>query len=117
MPTVKQPSAKRIIIHLTKLTLLLVVIMILLSGGFLLWQHYYPVTTHKAWSYQVLHQNIAKPSALIIDKQDNLIVANELNNQKGSIISIDNSGKVTTLFTQLDKPDGLVKLGDGYVFS
>lgn len=84
---------------------------------FFAWQYFYPVSTVEGWQYQVIYRHIEKPSALIIDEDNNLLVAHELNRQRGSITRISPGGNTETVFSQLDKPDGILPLEEGYIFS
>lgn len=101
----------------TKYILLVIFLAILLGGSFLLWQRYYPVVAAKNWQYKVLHNNLEKVSAIYKKPDGSLIVAEELSKQQGRISHIDNNNQRTVLFDNLDKPDGIIELEDGIVFS
>lgn len=100
-----------------KIIIVCFILFVVCGGGFLLWQHYYPVKAYAPWQYKVIHKNITKASALYKDKQGNLMVAEELNNSQGRIIKIAVDGTRTTLFDKLNKPDGISAFQGGIVFS
>lgn len=107
---------KRLLLAIKMISSLFIIILILV-GGFFLWQHHYPVVASSPWEYKVLYKDIKKASALYKDKQGNLIVAEELNKSQGRIIKITPDGKRSTLFDQLNKPDGITAFQGGIAFS
>lgn len=92
-------------------------VIVLCVAGFFIWQRYYPATAHGSWSYTVAYESVNKPSALLVDDDGNLIVAEELTNNKGRLVSISPDGKQTELVAGLNKPDGLVKFKNGFLYS
>lgn len=115
--TLSLNSPKSFLLLALKLLLLLFILTIVFGGGFLLWQHYFPVVADKAWQYRVLHSDITKASAIYKEADGSLIVAEELNKSQGRIIRIAPNGDRTTLFSNLNKPDGITAFAGGIVFS
>lgn len=100
-----------------KVVIALFLLTVVIGGGFLLWQHYYPVVASHPWEYKVIYKDVKKASALYKDQQGNLIVAEELNKSQGRIIKITPKGKRITLFDKLNKPDGITPFQGGIAFS
>lgn len=88
-----------------------------LVAAFFWWQHYYPASTSTGWSIDVLHDNVQKAASLARGTSDEIVVSEELQNEAGSIISIDPSGNRKLLVGKLSKPDGLAAFDGGYAFS
>ena len=98
--------------------LLLIAALGLIGGlGFLAWQHLYPVTAAKGWSYRVFLDDVPYVSALAKDRQGVLYVTQELKDQGGSVFTLAADGRRSPLLAGLSKPDGLVPLHDGMVVS
>lgn len=110
-------SAKSFVFFTIKTLLLLVSLTVVIGGGFLLWQHYFPVVANNAWQYRVVHNNIEKASAIYQEQDGSLIVAEELNKSRGRIIRIAPNGERSVLFKNLNKPDGITPYAGGIVFS
>lgn len=110
-------SAKSFVFFTIKTLLLLVSLTVVIGGGFLLWQHYFPVVANNAWQYRVVHNNIEKASAIYQEQDGSLIVAEELNKSQGRIIRIEPNGERSVLFKNLNKPDGITPYAGGIVFS
>jgi len=90
------------------------------SGGacaYLGWQHYYPVQASDGWSFKVHLDDIPKVSAMVVDRQGNLYVSQEFNNQQGVVFQLQPDGTRRNIMTKLSKPDGLVLFQDGVVGS
>lgn len=113
----EKKSIKSLCFTAIKYTALLAFLIIFFGGAFLLWQRYYPVVAAKNWQYKVLHEDLEKVSAIYKKTDGSLIVAEELNKQQGRISHIDTDNKRTVLFNKLDKPDGIISLDDGIIFS
>lgn len=89
----------------------------LAAPAFLGWQHYYPVQAADGWSFKVYRDDIPKVSALVVDKQSNLYVSQEFNNQRGVVFRLQPDGTRQNIMTKLSKPDGLVLFQDGVAAS
>lgn len=85
--------------------------------GFFAWQSFYPVQAAHGWRYQVLHRDVPKAASLMPLPDGSLMVSQELDNAKGSIVRILPSGTREVVVGKLSKPDGMVATRGGWVFS
>ena len=85
--------------------------------GFLGWQHYAPVIASDGWSFRVHLEGIHKVSAMVVDKQGNLYVSQELNKQQGAVFRLQQDGARLNVLKNLSKPDGLVLFQNGIAAS
>lgn len=85
--------------------------------GFFAWQSFYPVQAADGWRVQVLHSALDKAASLLPQADGSLLVSRELNGGKGSIIKITADGNRVVLVEGLSKPDGMVAVEGGWVFS
>ena len=87
------------------------------TSSFLGWQHYYPVQSADGWFFKVYLDDIPKVSAMVVDKQGNLYISQEFNNQRGVVFRLQPDGTRQDIMTGLSKPDGLVLFQDGIAAS
>ena len=85
--------------------------------GFFAWQSYYPVSAASGWSVQVLHRDVPKAASLMPLVDGSLMVSQELDDAKGSIVRILKDGTRDVMVSKLSKPDGLFATRGGWVFS
>jgi hypothetical protein len=91
--------------------------MLSLALCFFLWQYLYPVSAASGWDVRVAYDDIEKAAALELDANGNLVVSEELNHDKGRIISIAANNVRTPLLENLSKPDGMTTFDGALVFS
>ena len=85
--------------------------------GFFAWQSFYPVSAARGWSVQVLHRDVPKAASLMPLADGSLMVSQELDDAKGSIVRILKDGTREVVVGSLSKPDGLFATRGGWVFS
>lgn len=85
--------------------------------GFFAWQSFYPVRAAGGWQYQVLHEGVAKAASLMPMEDGSLMVSQELDDGKGSIVRIHPNGTRDVVVGNLSKPDGMTATRGGWVFS
>jgi hypothetical protein len=85
--------------------------------GFFAWQSYYPVSAATGWSVQVLHRDVPKAASLMPLADGSLMVSQELDKAKGSIVRIHLDGTREVVVGNLSKPDGMFATRGGWVFS
>ncbi|WP_051422235.1 hypothetical protein [Pseudomonas sp. FH1] len=85
--------------------------------GFFAWQSYYPVSAAKGWNVRVIHRDVPKAASLMPMADGSLMVSQELDKGKGSIVRIHPDGTREGVVTNLSKPDGIVPTRGGWVFS
>ncbi|MGY2365626.1 hypothetical protein ACW9IO_23990 [Pseudomonas azotoformans] len=85
--------------------------------GFFAWQSFYPVSAARGWSVQVLHRDVPKAASLMPLGDGSLMVSQELDDAKGSIVRILKDGTREVVVGSLSKPDGLFATRGGWVFS
>jgi hypothetical protein len=85
--------------------------------GFFAWQSFYPVSAAGGWSVQVVHRDVPKAASLMPLPDGSLMISQELNNAKGSIVRILPDGTREVVVGNLSKPDGMVATRGGWVFS
>ncbi|MDR2308410.1 MAG: SMP-30/gluconolactonase/LRE family protein [Paucimonas sp.] len=85
--------------------------------GFFAWQTYYPVQAADGWEVQVLHDSVANAASLLPQADGSLLVSRELRDGQGSILRITVSGEREVVVDGLSKPDGMVGVDGGWVFS
>lgn len=85
--------------------------------GFFAWQNFYPVSAASGWSVQVLHRDVPKAASLMPLVDGSLMVSQELDDAKGSIVRILKDGTRDVMVSKLSKPDGLFATRGGWVFS
>lgn len=85
--------------------------------GFFAWQSFYPVSAARGWSVQVLHRDVPKAASLMPLADGSLMVSQELDDAKGSIVRILKNGTREVVVSSLSKPDGLFATRGGWVFS
>ncbi|WP_263141563.1 hypothetical protein [Pseudomonas sp. RIT-PI-AD] len=90
---------------------------VLAGAGYMGWQHFYPVSAEAPWRYRVLHSGITKASALVMDTQGDLLVAEEGREGSGRILRIAADGTRSEVVVGLDKPDGMAVYRGGIAFS
>ena len=85
--------------------------------GFFAWQSFYPVTAASGWNVQVVHRDVPKAASLMPLPDGSLMVSQELDDAKGSIVRIHPDGRREVVVANLSKPDGLFATRGGWVFS
>lgn len=85
--------------------------------GFFAWQSYYPVSAAGGWIVQVVHHDVPKAASLMPMTDGSLMVSQELDKAKGSIVRIHPDGTREVVVANLSKPDGLIATRGGWVFS
>lgn len=85
--------------------------------GFFAWQSYYPVSATAGWNVRVVHADVPKAASLMPDADGSLVVSQELDKGKGSIVRIHSDGSREVVVANLSKPDGMVPTRGGWVFS
>jgi len=97
--------------------LLLLVSLPIIGGlGFLGWQHYWPVGAASGWSTRLVYDNVQKAASLGLDGR-NVLVTEELRDDKGRLLSIAPDGTRTVVVNDLTKPDGMAPFQGGHAFS
>ncbi|MFK3683574.1 hypothetical protein [Pseudomonas sp. NPDC088890] len=85
--------------------------------GFFAWQGFYPVQATTGWQVSVLHTSVAKAASLLPQADGSLLVSRELDDGRGSILKITAQGDRVVVVDGLSKPDGMVAVEGGWVFS
>ncbi|WP_420492093.1 hypothetical protein [Pseudomonas antarctica] len=85
--------------------------------GFFAWQSFYPVSAAAGWSVQTVHSDVPKAASLMPLPDGSLMVSQELNDAKGSIVRIHPDGQREVVVGSLSKPDGMFATYGGWVFS
>jgi hypothetical protein len=75
------------------------------------------VSAAGGWSVQVVHRDVPKAASLMPLPDGSLMISQELNNAKGSIVRILPDGTREVVVGNLSKPDGMVATRGGWVFS
>jgi hypothetical protein len=84
---------------------------------FFAWQSFYPVQASNGWSYRVMYKNVQKAASLLPMTDGSLLVSQELQDGKGSILRIAADGSRKVVLADLSKPDGITAAQGGWVFS
>lgn len=92
-------------------------LLVLATLGFFAWQSFFPVQAATAWRYQVIHRDVAKAASLMPMPDGSLMVSQELDDGKGSIVRILPDGTREVVVANLSKPDGMIATRGGWVFS
>ncbi|KAF2406291.1 hypothetical protein SAMN04490179_5202 [Pseudomonas antarctica] len=85
--------------------------------GFFAWQSFYPVSAATGWSIQTVHSDVPKAASLMPLPDGSLMISQELNDAKGSIVRIHPDGRREVVVGSLSKPDGMFATHGGWVFS
>ncbi|MGY2398262.1 hypothetical protein [Pseudomonas sp. SDO5271_S396] len=85
--------------------------------GFFAWQSFYPVSAAAGWSVQVVHRDVPKVASLMPLPDGSLMVSQELDDAKGSIVRLRLDGTREVVVGNLSKPDGMFATRGGWVFS
>lgn len=85
--------------------------------GFFAWQSFYPVSAAPGWSVQTVHTDVPKAASLMPMPDGSLMISQELNDAKGSIVRIHPDGQREVVVGSLSKPDGMFATHGGWVFS
>lgn len=107
------PNPRRPLLWGLSLTGLLVVATL----GFFAWQSFYPVSAATGWSVQTVHRDVPKAASLMPMPDGSLMISQELNDAKGSIVRIHPDGRRDVVVGNLSKPDGMFATHGGWVFS
>lgn len=94
-----------------------VAVLCIAALGFFGWQSFYPVTAADGWKVQVVHRDVPKAASLMPLPDGSLMVSQELDDAKGSIVRIHPDGTREVVVANLSKPDGLFATRGGWVFS
>ncbi len=108
---------RQAMIRILKTALCTLVLVCTAALGFFAWQTYYPVSAIGQWHYQVLHTDVAKAASLMPLDDGSLMVSQELDDGKGSIVRIHPDGSREVVVGNLSKPDGMFATRGGWVFS
>lgn len=92
-------------------------LMVLATLGFFAWQSFYPVSAASGWSIQTVYRDVPKAASLMPLPDGSLMISQELNDAKGSIVRIHPDGQRDVLVSNLSKPDGMFATHGGWVFS
>lgn len=92
-------------------------LVVTLALGFFIWQDFYPVQSADGWSYQVIHEDVKKAASLVPLPDGGLLVSQELKNNQGNILRIAADGARRVMIDGLSKPDGMIAVPGGWVFS
>lgn len=84
---------------------------------FFAWQYFYPVQAAAGWSYRVAYDGVMKPAAMAHGADGSLLLSQELSDGEGNILQLYPDGRRQVLVAGLSKPDGLLSLPNGLVFS
>lgn len=87
--------------------LIIVVALAAIAGVYPAWRHFHPVSAADGWEYRVFARGIPMVSALELDNQGGLYASQELPNGHGKILQLKPGGEISTVLTDLSKPDGL----------
>ncbi|MGR3887415.1 hypothetical protein FW764_10705 [Pseudomonas sp. 1152_12] len=85
--------------------------------GFFAWQSFYPVSAAAGWSVQTVYNDVPKAASLMPLPDGSLMISQELNEAKGSIVRIHPDGRREVVVGSLSKPDGMFATHGGWVFS
>ncbi len=85
--------------------------------AFFAWQNFYPVQVSEGWRYSVAHDRLPKVASMIPMADGTLILSQELDHGQGSIVQIAPNGSQKTLLNNLSKPDGMIAVRGGWVYS
>ena len=110
-------SGKKTLHRALKGAVCLVGLPCLAALGFFTWQNFYPVSTASGWTVQVLHRDVPKAASLMPLPDGALMVSQELDDAKGSIVRIHLDGTREVVVGKLSKPDGMLSTRGGWVFS
>lgn len=102
---------------LTRIVLTATTGLVVATLGFFAWQSFYPVQAASGWQVEVAHRNVDKAASLLPQADGSLLVSQELDDGRGSILKIAPDGEREVLVDQLSKPDGMVAARGGWVFS
>ena len=92
-------------------------LLVVATLGFFAWQSFYPVSAATGWSVQTVHRNVPKAASLMPMPDGSLMISQELNDAKGSIVRIHPDGQRDVVVGNLSKPDGMFATHGGWVFS
>ncbi|WP_236371420.1 hypothetical protein [Pseudomonas salomonii] len=92
-------------------------LLVVATLGFFAWQSFYPVSAATGWSVQTVHRDVPKAASLMPMPDGSLMISQELNDAKGSIVRIRPDGQRDVVVGNLSKPDGMFATHGGWVFS
>ncbi|KQM55745.1 hypothetical protein ASE80_01445 [Pseudomonas sp. Leaf15] len=92
-------------------------LLVVATLGFFAWQSFYPVSAATGWSVQTVHRDVPKAASLMPMPDGSLMISQELNDAKGSIVRIHPDGQRDVVVGNLSKPDGMFATHGGWVFS
>lgn len=92
-------------------------VLVVATLGFFAWQSFYPVSAATGWSVQTVHRDVPKAASLMPMPDGSLMISQELNDAKGSIVRIHPDGQRDVVVGNLSKPDGMFATHGGWVFS
>jgi len=84
---------------------------VLLGVGIWGWLMLGPPSIADGWQYQVIADHLDEVSALAFDGQGGLYVTLEKRGDQGELLHIK-EGRIEALFDGMDKPDGMVRVGE-----
>ncbi|WP_457977800.1 hypothetical protein L0Y47_19760 [Ectopseudomonas composti] len=84
---------------------------------FFSWQYFFPVQAASGWSYRVAYDGVQKAAGLARAADGGILVSQELQDGRGSILLMQPDGDREVVVEGLSKPDGLLSARGGLVFS
>lgn len=84
---------------------------------FFAWQYFFPVQAASGWSYRVAYDDVQKAAGLARAADGGILVSQELQDGRGSILLMQPDGDREVVVEGLSKPDGLLSARGGLVFS
>ncbi|MFV3386829.1 hypothetical protein ACNFCJ_15610 [Pseudomonas sp. NY15364] len=85
--------------------------------AFFAWQYFFPVQAASGWSYRVAYDGVQKAAGLARAPGGGILVSQELQDGRGSILLMQPDGDRKVVVEGLSKPDGLLSARGGLVFS
>ncbi|WP_343349287.1 hypothetical protein [Pseudomonas sediminis] len=85
--------------------------------AFFAWQYFFPVQAASGWSYRVAYDGVQKAAGLARAPGGGILVSQELQDGRGSILLMQPDGDREVVVEGLSKPDGLLSARGGLVFS
>lgn len=104
-------------LRLLKNALLAAAALVAAALVFFAWQYFFPVQAANGWSYRVAYDSVQKAAGLARAPGGGILVSQELQDGRGSILLMQPDGEREVVVQGLSKPDGLLSARGGLVFS